>query len=136
MSKEWYVECFSYHYVLCAFCSHQLAVVGKLSLLVTDDNAVDTLLVYCMKQMSNFLTSACNTDYNEELLLTTMLSMLKVKSKVIYVWLMYIHTCVRTHTCTDTITLLFLFDLSEQWDGEIIMCVIMHDNVNGKAKPQ
>ena len=78
MSKEWYVECGSYRYVLCTFCSYQLAVARKLSLLVTDDNAVDTLLVYCMKQMSNFLTSACKTDYNEELLLTTMLSMLKV----------------------------------------------------------
>ena len=64
------------YYVLCIFCSHQLTIVGKLVLLMTGNNGVNTVLIYCMKQMSNFITSGCETD--EELVLTTILTVLKV----------------------------------------------------------
>ena len=65
----------------CVFCSHHLTVAGKLVSLVTDNNAVDTFIVYCMRQMSNSLSSAgCDTGCNEELLLTSMLSVLKVET--------------------------------------------------------
>lgn len=58
--------------------SHQLTVAGRLVLLVTEKDAVCTFLVYCMKQTSNILSLACDTECNEELILTTMLSVLKV----------------------------------------------------------
>ena len=60
------------------FYSHQLTVVGKLVSLMTDNNAVELFLLYCMKQFSVVLASECDPPCDEELLLTTMLSLLKV----------------------------------------------------------
>ena len=61
------------------FCRYQLTVVGQLvSLMTESDAAVDTVLVYCMKQMSKFLTSGCEAECNEELVLATILTALKV----------------------------------------------------------
>ena len=65
-------------YYECVFYSHQLTVVGKLVSLMTDNNAVELFLLYCMRQMSIVLASECNPPCDEELLLTTMLSVLKV----------------------------------------------------------
>ena len=41
-----------------------------------NDTAVNTLLLYCMKQMS--LISGCEAECNEEIVLATMLTVLKV----------------------------------------------------------
>ena len=62
----------------CIFCSDQLAVVGKLISFMTEDNAVNTFLMYCMEQITNNLISGGDTECDEELVLTTMLNVLKV----------------------------------------------------------
>ena len=66
-------------FIVYIFCSHQLTVVGKLVSSMTENNAaVEIVLLYCMKQMSNLLTSGCEAECNEELVLTPMLTVLKV----------------------------------------------------------
>ena len=73
----------------CIFCSYQLAVVGKLISFMTEDNGIDTFLMYCMEQITNIVVSGGDTVCDEELVLTTMLNVLKVQGKIC-VYAMYL----------------------------------------------
>ena len=65
MEQVWSKLCRTCFILLCivfVFSSHDLCVGGKLVSLVTDNIAVDTLLVYSMKQLSDSLSSGCDTE--------------------------------------------------------------------------